>query len=100
LLNPIIIHHINTDPVEMKNKRIEFFIDAYGKDAVDYINEIASNIEDLEIVKAYEESSEVTFFHFKGTWFDYKHFIQREKVDLSLPENLKYKYSLVHYYED
>lgn len=84
----------------MKNKRIEFFIDAYGKDAVNYINEIASTIEGLEIVRAYEDSAEVTFFHFKGTWFDYKHFIQREKVDLALPENLKYKYSLVHYYED
>jgi hypothetical protein len=86
--------------MEMKNKRIEFFIDAYGKDAVEYITEVAANIEDIETIRIHEDSPDVTFFHYRGTWVDYRNFIQREKVDLSLPENQKYKYSLFHYYED
>ncbi len=94
----------NTDLLEMNY--IEFFIDAHNTEAYNHIMETISicNASDSDakfhtLVVSMHREDDSTYFHVKGSWDAYKMFLRKPNVDLNLPENQKYLYSLAHYEE-
>jgi len=77
---------------------LEFFIDTYTSEAHDYIEDLLEKNPKIAVINVQQDSPDSHFFHFQGSWKDYKIFMPT-KVDLNLPENAKYHYSLYHYEE-
>lgn len=101
----------------MEIKQIEFFIDTYRKEAFSYVMEMVERINDSkeirgDHIKNYavtvknvhsESGDDIKYLSLIGTWDAYEMFLRypnEGKIDLDLPENYKYHYSLTHYAED
>ena len=99
----------------MEIKRVEFFIDTYRNEAFHHIMETISILNDvketrsgrgtdysIDVLRIHSEDEEIKYLSLRGSWDAYNVFLQANthKVDLSLPENYKYHYSLTHYEED
>jgi len=88
-----------------QKKKIEFFIDTYREAAHRHIMETISAFNDSDVDDSYhirvmsihEEDANTHYFHLVGTWEAYRLFLRTPNVDLNLPKNDKYHYSLTHY---
>lgn len=92
----------------MAQKIIEFYIDTYRVEAYNHIMETVAAFNEgdvdkryqVKIVKDAEIDSQLHCFCMRGTWDAYRLFLITPRVDLNLPENNMYHYSLSHYEED
>ena len=88
-------------------KQIEFFIDTHNIEAFNYITGLiqecnSKNDQSVQLVKLHEDGPGAHYFYLKGTWDAYETFLTPQRtyrIDLDLPENRKYCYSLTHYEE-
>jgi hypothetical protein len=87
-----------------KEKKIEFFIDTYSKEAYELVmNTIyVCNSDDVDekfnvrLLQKVEETENCTYLHLAGTWAAYRCFVHPPGVNTKDPKNF---YSLTHYEE-
>jgi hypothetical protein len=101
----------------MEINQVEFFIDTYRKEAFSYVMDLIGRLNDPKEIlgdhtKNYsvtvknvhsESEGDIKYLSLIGTWDAYNMFLRHpneSKIDLNLPENYKYHYSLTHYAED
>jgi hypothetical protein len=101
----------------MEIKQVEFFIDTYRKEAFTYVMEMVERLNDPKEIRSdhtrcytvnvknvhSESEGDIKYLSLIGTWDAYNMFLRHpieSKIDLNLPENYKYHYSLTHYAED
>jgi len=100
----------------MEIEQVEFFIDTYRKEAFSYVMELVERLNDpkeirSDHVRSYDvsvknvhvESEDVKYLSLIGTWDAYRIFLRHPEkagLNLDLPENYRYHYSITHYAED
>jgi hypothetical protein len=86
----------------MKEKKIEFFIDTYSKEALELVmNTIyVCNSNDVDekfnvsLLQKIQESEDCMYLHLSGSWAAYECFLLEPGIHTQDP---KYRYSLTHY---
>ena len=88
----------------MKEKKIEFFIDTYSKEALELVmntiyvcnsNDVDENF-NISLLQKIQESEDCTYLHLSGSWAAYKCFLLEPGINT---KESKYHYSLTHFEE-